>query len=69
MPKLHIIIAPVTAHAPIAHDLSRYFFEPFTDPVRVPPVVVTKQITLRSSSDCQLRADGSRYVKNRLESR
>jgi len=40
--------------------LGGYFFDPLTEVVRVPPVVVTKHSTVRSSSCSQLRAEGSR---------
>ncbi len=67
IPKLHWISAPSTALGGMS--VPPYSFEPFTDEVRVAPVVVTKQITFRSSACVQLRADGNRYVKNSFESR
>ena len=67
IPKLHWINAPSTAFCGM--PVAPYSFEPLTDEVRVAPVVVTKQITFRSSACVQLRADGSRYVKNSFESR
>jgi hypothetical protein len=40
--------------------LAPYSLDPLTDLVSVAPVVVTKQVTDRSSVPVQLRADGSR---------
>jgi len=52
-PKLHMIIAPDTAHGlPIA----AHHFVPFTVEDSSAPVVVAKQMTLRSLDSCQLRA-------------
>lgn len=57
VPKVHSNEAPVTAFGGME---SPYFFEPLTEALRVPPVVVTKQMIVRSLSCSQLRADGSR---------
>lgn len=57
VPNEHVIIAPVTAFGGIG---SPYFFEPLTEAESVPPVVVTKQMTVRSSFCSQLRAEGSK---------
>ena len=56
-PKLHMIIAPDTAHGlpTVAHH-----FVPLTVDDSSSPVVVAKQMTLRSPDSCQLRAEGSR---------
>lgn len=68
-PKLHIIMA-VAATAglligspPVHHSL------PATDAVSCSPVVVMKHSVVRSASRSQLRGDGTRYVKNSVESR
>jgi len=61
-PKLHMIIAPDTAHGlPIgAHHFGAHHFVSFTVEDSSSPVVVAKQMTLRSPDSCQLRAEGSR---------
>ncbi len=65
-PKVHWTIAPVTVDWGIC---LAYFLLPLTDASSSAPLVVTKQMTLRSSSVSQPRAEGSSQVYQRLESR
>jgi hypothetical protein len=60
--------AGVVQARPAAHRQAQRF-EFLTDAFSLPPVVVTKQSTLRSCACSQLRAEGSRKVKNSAESR
>lgn len=65
-PNEHMSIAvDVTCGLPTAPQTSA----PRTDAVSWAPVVVTRQVMSRSSPWDQPRAEGSRYVKNRSESR
>ena len=60
-PNVHMIIAPETAQGlPIAAPHHRV---PLTELDSSSPVVVTKQMTVRSSDSCHPRADGIRKVK------
>jgi hypothetical protein len=58
MPNVQVRAAPV--HAFKAMVVPLYCFEPLTEDVSLLPVVVTKQVTARSASCSQLRAEGSR---------
>ncbi len=58
-PKLHMSWAVAVTLNGIAASVC-YLRDPLTDAVSLPPVVVTKQSTLRSLSCSQLRADGKR---------
>jgi len=58
-PNVHMIIAPETAQGlPIAG----HHRVPLTELDNSSPVVVTKQVTVRSSDSCHPRADGIRKV-------